>query len=394
MRPILALTGLAALTGTPAAAAAHCSEPAAEAAGAAVRTARAQLEAIPLGDSDSSIKPAAGAAIERTKDRIRTFVQAKMACAAESPKPAILAGALMAEGDGFVDSAPYDPENAPPDRHGNVLAYQVAPVPAHPEMLAVVATLGIKCGSDSMLMLYGRTGGGWREVMVRRSEPYKEISGGWQDLHFAVSPPDSDGRWFVATVSSTPWCSSAWQGMPYALARPGKAPDRPDVFFRGKGVTYLGNDEDLSVRAEPGAVEIRHDGSSIDPSIVIRRHVLRYAISGDRVRRVQPVAENVRDFADEWIASKWAEAKDWSGGDRALEASHSAVAGAHYKTLDEFASIRDCEDGLTQIEIADRRGAGWFLFARGDSDGPWTMERVERQARTRCTGPDRLSQPD
>lgn len=369
---------------------AACSPAALAAAGAAVRAARAELSAIPSGEGDTSVSPAASRLIERTKDRLHGFVRAEMACAPASPEPVALEAAMAARGDAFVDTAPYDPERAPPDRHGRYLAYRIERVSSQPGMLAVTATLGINCGTDSMLMLYAREGGRWRELMVRRAAPYRKVSGGWGDLRFAVSPKDAQGRWFVATVSTTPWCSSAWQGLPFELARPGPAPDRASVFFRGKNTVYLGNDEDLLLEAERGAVEIRHDGGSLDSGILVRRHVRRYAVAGQSVRRTQPVAESVRDFVDEWITSPWTEARDWSGRDPELARVHARLHPDHYGQLDDFVSIRTCGGGLTQIEIGAENGPNWFFLVRGA--GPWSLERVARQAGAGCTGPDRLGE--
>ena len=242
-----------------------------------------------------------------------------------------------------------------------------------------------------MLLLYRHSGAGWEEAMVRRSEPYSEIRGGWADLRFAVSPPDKDGNWFVATLSTTPWCTSAWQGMPYELARPGPSPDRPRIVFRGRNTIYLGNEADLVLKAERDAFEIRHNGSSLDPDILIRRHVRRYLVAGESVQRIQPVAESIRDFADEWIEAPWAEARDWSRSDPALAAAHSALQAARHKTLGGFASIRACAGGATQVEIGGQEGPGWFLLVRGGVAGPWTMERVARRAAAGCAGPDRLN---
>jgi hypothetical protein len=226
--------------------------------------------------------------------------------------------------------------------------------------------------------------------MVRRSAPYRKVSGGWQELRFAVSPPDAGGGWFVATVSTTPWCSSAWRSIRYALSRPRPAADRPLVFLQGEATDYMGYDREVVVKAERDAFELRNDAGSVDLDILVRRHVRRYAISGNLARRVQPVAENVRDFADEWIDSRWAEAKDWSAPGPALAAAHAGLQAARWKTLAGFASIRGCAGGATQVEIAGDGAPGWFLIARGGVAGPWTMERVERRAVAGCNGPDRL----
>ena len=357
-----------------------------------MRMARAMLLAVPPDEDGTSVPPPAGRRIEALKDRMRDFVRTMMACAPTSAEPAALAAAMERRG-GVSDGTTGDAIPPSDDRHGSLVAFDVSRVEGHPDMLAVVATLAIRCGSDSMLILYRRTPSGWRETMVRRSEPYSEIRGGWGDLRFAVSPRDPEGRWFVATVSTTPWCTSAWQGLTYAVARPGPSPDRPDVFFRGKGTIYLGDESDLVLRAEQGAFEIRHDGSSLDSDILVRRHVRRYAVAGGSVRRVQPVAESVRDFVDEWVESPWAEAKAWSGSDPGLAAAHSGLKAARFETLGGFASIRACPGGATQIELAAQEGPGWFLLVRGGAAGPWTMEHVARQAAKACAGPDRLNRP-
>lgn len=350
---------------------------------AEMRMARAVLLAVPPESDGTLVPPRAGRRIEALKDRMRDFVRTMMACAPTSVEPAALAAAMEQRG-GVSDGTTGDAVPPSDDRHGSLVAFEVSRVEGHPELLAVVATLTIKCGSDSMLILYRRTPYGWRETMVRRSEPYSEVRGGWGDLRFAVSPKDSQGNWFVATASTTPWCTSAWQGMPYELARTGPAPDRPKVFFRGKSSIYLGNESDLLLRAEQDAVEIRHDGASLDPDILIRRHVRRYAVTGETARRVQPVAENVRDFADEWISSPWAEAKGWSGSDPGLAAAHSRLQSARYKTLGGFVSTRRCSGGATRIELGEQGGTGWFLIVRGGQAGPWTVERVGRRTEARC----------
>jgi hypothetical protein len=354
-----------------------------------MRRASSVLLAGPPEDDGTSVPPPAGRRIEALKDRMRDFVRTMMDCAPASVEPAALAAA-MAQRGGISHGTTGDAVPPPPDRHGSLVAFEVSRVEAHLDMLAVVATLAIKWGSDSMLILYRSTPSGWRETMVRRSEPYSEVKGGWGDLRFAVSPSDAQGGWFVATVSTTPWCTSAWQGMPYELARPGPAADRPRVFFRDKGTIYLGNESDLLVKAERDAFELRHDGSSLDPDILVRRHVRRYSVAGENVRRVQPVAESARDFADEWISSPWTEAKGWSGSDPALAKAHSALQAARRETLRGFDSVRACSGDYDEVQLDDRGGPNWFLLIRGGTDGPWTLERAARRSAKRCLDADGL----
>jgi hypothetical protein len=348
-----------------------------------MRMAHAVLLAVPPAEDGTSVPPAASRRIEALKDRMRDFVGKMMACAPAAVEPAALTAAMEQRG-GVSAGTTGDAVLPSDDRHGSRVDFQVSRVEAHPDMLAVVATLAIKCGSDSMLILYRRTPSGWRETMVRRSEPYSEVRGGWGDLRFAVSPSDAAGNWFVATASTTPWCTSAWQGMPYEIARPGPSPDRPRIILRDKNTIYLGDESDLVLKAEPGAFEIRNDGSSLDPEILIRRHVRRYAVAGDSVRRVQPVAESVRDFADEWISSPWPEAKAWSGRDPGLAPAHQALQESRYETLAGFDSVRGCSADSTEVQLGDRKGPNWFLLVRGGPDGPWTLERASRRSSKGC----------
>ena len=354
-----------------------------------MRWARSLLLVVRPEDDGTSVSAPAGRRIEALKDRMRDFVRTMMACAPSSVEPAALAAAMEQRG-GVSEGTTGDAVPPSDDRHGSLVAFEVSRVEAHPDMLAVVATLRIKCGSDSMLILYRRTPSGWREAMVRRAEPYREVKGGWGDLRFAVSPADSTGNWFVVTASTTRLVYLCLQGMPYEPARPGAAPAGPSGYSVKNTNIYLGNDGDLSLRAEQGAVEIRHEGASLDPDILIRRHVRRYEVAGNTVRRVPPVAESVRDFVDEWIVSPWTEAKDWSGPDPELARLHARIHPDHYRQLDEFASIRACGGGLTQVEIGADEGPSWFFLVRDRRESPWIMERVGRRAAAGCSGPNRL----
>ena len=99
-------------------AAGACSREAVAAAGKAVRSARAELMAVPLEADGTLVPPATSRLIEGTKDRLRVFVRAEMACAPASADPEALAAAMAAQGDAFVDAAPDDrgPSRAVPSR--------------------------------------------------------------------------------------------------------------------------------------------------------------------------------------------------------------------------------------------------------------------------------------
>ncbi|HEU0134784.1 MAG TPA: hypothetical protein VFR28_08170, partial [Allosphingosinicella sp.] len=154
--------------------------------------------------------------------------------------------------------------------------------------------------------------------------------------------------------------------------------------------TWLGGESDLSLWAQEDAFELRHVSSSIDPAVHNRPHVRRYSVNGASVRRVPPVAGSVRDFVDEWIVSPWAEAKDWSANVPALARLHAQLKANRFDLLGEFASIRACAKGLTQVEIGSEKGPGWFFLVRDHRESPWRMESASRRSTAGCTGPNRL----
>jgi hypothetical protein len=257
------------------------------------------LVAVPYKDMESEVSPKEGAAIERVKNRIQDFVRLAMRCSQAGATPAAIQATLTAKGGD--DSLPGVPAYTP----GGTLGYEAKSVPGRPGWIAVVPTLGIECGSDAMVMIFARDREGWREMISRRSAPLRSIDEGWGGLEYAVSQPDRSGRWYLAVASTTPWCMSIWRGLRYDLSRPGARGGRPHIFFSKQVYTQLSDTPD-PLHATTSMFEIRHAGHSFTVGFS-RPHIERYAIAGDRVRRIQPAALNPRDFAEEWIISPWAE---------------------------------------------------------------------------------------
>ncbi len=374
----LVLFGLAARR---AEAAAPCSPDRAAAAGAAVRQARARLTAIPVGsDMEIEVSRPTRRAMEALKDRIRVYGAEALRCAPAHPDAKALQAAVSAGGDAFEDTAPFDPAHPTRAVNGNGLGYEVVLYPDHPDLLGLVARVQIACGDDGMLMLYRRGPSGWRELMVRRSRPYRDLSGVWSSLEHRISPDDARGRWYLATMHGGPWCVSNWHGLDYDLSRPGPAPGRPHVFFKANRSVYLGYDEPYVMRAEAGWFEQRRYSDSMDIEVMIRRHIDRYAINSDRVTRIQPVAENARDFVDEWASSPWREARTWSAP--RLRRRHALIARQATRFRLGFEAVRHCPGGLTEFELDGDRGPTWFLVVSGT--GPYRMAQVSRRARPGC----------
>ena len=137
-----------------------------------------------------------------------------------------------------------------------------------------------------------------------------------------------------------------------------------------------------------GQFDIRHSGESIDPGVLVRTHIRRYRIDGDRVQRVQPVALDARDFADEWIVSPWSEAADWSAHSSRLRRVHARLAhmAEHFELT--FKSVRGCGGGRTQVWVENDEGRGAILLVRGR--GPFKLEQILASPSADCRGRDQM----
>lgn len=370
----------------------RCSEAVLAARAAAVGEARTYLAELELGDGATEVTAEAQRRIEALKDRIATFVRSVAACGGSGMTAERMEARLAVAGAG-LDQRRFDANYDIRDVHGASLSYEVRVPPGRPDLLAVVARFRINCGEDSLFFLFDRSGPPLRPLIAHRSAPYDEISGGWENLRYAVSPRSGDRRWYVVLAHTPPWCQSAWRSLRYELVRPGANADRPNVFFRQSVSNYIGNDSPLVIDAGADRLRIEHDGGILDPSIIVRRHVESYAIDGESVRRIQPAAFNVRDFVDAWLAVAWSEARMWSAGP-ALEQPHRTIVaslrrdGSYY----EFGPIRRCGAGLHQVVLhPEAFGSAlppprWHLVVSGG--GPWRIERVSDTPAAGCRGPD------
>jgi hypothetical protein len=366
----------------------RCSPERVESAGRAVKAARETLAAVPVGDMDTGVDAAAQRGIEALKDRLHDFIRAVMACAPASDTPAALNALLATRGAPVKPRTLHDIADFK-DGHGQDLTYAAAAIPGHPGMIGIVATFGIECGDDSILTLYQRRGGRWRELIARRSKPYKDVAGALDGVEYVVSRPDADGHWYLAVMTGTAWCTSAWRGLRFELTRPGRDADRPKVLLSRSVGAYIGYDDLGVMHANPRSFDLRTDGSIRDVDILVRKHVYHYAIAGDRVRRIQPVALNARDFVDEWIDRPWSQSKSLSGPEPGLAAAHSALRRERDRrgaTGLHFLAVRRCARSGAEVEVDSDGAEPWFLRVVGKN--PFRLAATGRHRSAGCRGPD------
>jgi len=378
-----------------------CSEPQVAASARQVGSARNALLELPIGDGlETDVSPRAQEAIAAMKNHLAAFIDAYMTCATTEPDAAKVKADLSVLGhayrmpEGFISNS-----QLPQDfgKYGFELWFDAKPVPRN-RLFAITATFDIECGSDTMLLIYAPKGGPWEQVLRWESKPYKEVSGAFWALNYGISPTDKSGNWYAVTAYINPWCSSTWSSIHYSVLRPGALSQQPATLFSGSDSIWWGGEDFSKLVVGKADFDLRFHAESIDPGIHNRAWVRHFAVRGDVVRRVRPVATSAGDFVDEWVVSPWGEASSWSAAGSAtlLKGSHDRLASLQHsvKGFFNFESIRECSDELAhrQVELSYEGSERPHFFFRVIGASNYVLSRIAEKPDPRCKGPNELEQ--
>ena len=238
----------------PAARAANCPQAEIGTSASQVQDARNVLLGLPPS-AEPLLTKAAATAIANMKLKLAGFVRAYMHCQPENADVGGIAVDLARLG-WAQDQAP-----ARGPLFSGALVFE-AKTP-QPGMIGITARFGINCGSDTMLLLFEHSDEGWNETLRAESPPYRDTAHAYQDLDYAVAPPDNDGSWFLVETHRPASCAvGGTEGLNYSVLRPTQDATKPKVL-------YTGHDAALGAGAQ---VDIRSYGFSlIAPSHAPRR---------------------------------------------------------------------------------------------------------------------------
>jgi hypothetical protein len=307
--------------------------------------------------------------------------------------------ALIALADGYMACAPPDRAAAAIEGDLTRLLGVAGPTDAGPRfrvrrweagVIGVVADVPIPCGDDAMLLVFAPKQGRWREALRWRSAPYRRVSDAFGSFDYAISPLDVEGRWYAVAKAVAPWCASTWSSVGYAVLRPGPTETRPYLLYTTHDPIWTGRDDDHGVLwVRPDEFELRFRGASIDSNIQSRTWIRHFAVDGDEVRRIPPIALSPRDFVDEWIVSPWPAVSGWTAADTRsqLEPVHDRL---HKIGAFRFLSAHRCagEPGHYEISLSDTYGVSYFVRVVGE--GPYELRWVSQAPSQTCGGRDLL----
>jgi hypothetical protein len=382
-----------------------CSQTGVNRTAAQVDLVRKNLLELPIGDGlHTDVSPLAQHTIASMKSALGDLIRAYLRCVSLQPDPAKIKSDLSALGHAFeMPSGTISNEDIPPDfgKFGFELSFQTM-LFEKPRLLGVAANFSIKCGNDTVLLIFSPGTQSWKEVLHWQKKLYATVAGGTLAFDYGISPPDHAGQWFLVTHDIAPWCSSTWSDIRYSVLRPTPNPDHPKTLFSGSDFMWWGNEDYGTLAVQRDAFDLRFHSDSIDSGVHNRVWIRHYSVIGDAVVRIQPVAVSPRDFVDEWIVSPWLQASQWSSDSALTELKQAHIAWSRRRrsntSLLEYYSVHRCGDSSDryQIEVAEETGPKFetarsvYFQVRGSDN--YTMLRVAYEPDAKCNGPNILDE--
>ncbi len=321
----------------------------------AVTRVRGQLLSISVGNMDYMVPPEVSSLLTVYKHQVRQMVAASVAnstpeISAETLREKLLT--LLSEKGVVVDDADrqYQADaDLYQDIYGLVHAVDVKRYPNTPNVLTVAIRYGISCGSDYTLYVFEHNAIGWNMKIALEQNDYTDVAGALGGLEYSISPPASDGNWYLLYGTVNNWCSSNWQGLTYSALRPGKNPFASSPIITKNSGIYIGVDQVLKLTANANDFQVSyHDANKFEAGDT-RIHVEHYGVDGETAVRIPPFAASPLGFLDEWSRMPWAEAQRWTSPTKHMARMHRLLQKG---ASDGIGAIQSCpQSGAWQIEI-------------------------------------------
>ena len=216
-----------------------------------------------------------------------------------------LVRAGMAEKESPPDSGP-EPEAFANPRFWNVRV-TLDRRPELPDLLFVVAGLGVGCGEDQAVYGYRFDTNGWNRAM----SDHPETDWGTSVSSLDLSEAGFNGHRLLVIHRTTVQCASTWVGTNYAVFRVSKNSITP--LLAGDHEFWMGNyDNGLIFSLKPEELIIELLDRSLDGGVHNRTQIHRYTFLDGVVKRMEPFALQPQDFAEEWLTRPWSEMRPLS----------------------------------------------------------------------------------
>jgi hypothetical protein len=375
-----------------------------------VKAIQTSLLAFKLRDEmDEQVPAPLQAQITQFKTALAGYSDLLFACSQSSAEPGSLQSTMARQLDANNPEPTqqiYDPNKPLQLDHiyGDSLHVKVAMPSEIPKLRLVEFSFEIGCGKDSLLIAYEQRADQWKRVLQWQSPPYDSVDQSFGDFFvYTALPQPGTNNWLLAVAHGHPWCTSRWSSFNLDLLQPMSSPQNPSV-LQHINHGYVRFEVEPVLKSVPGGFQLRLETGMIDTDIMTRIGIYRYRLTGTEFERVQPIANNGRDFVDEWLQSPWSEAAKWSSPTNltALKQIHSEIHedqnSGSANTFYNFGPVLRCADSRQhfQVELDQRTSDGkgklqpgeptWFHIQQGSNS--FTMLDSAYHKDSRCSGPD------
>jgi hypothetical protein len=170
----------------------------------------------------------------------------------------------------------------------------------------------VRCGEDQAVYGYRFDANGWARVI----SDHPQSDWGSSAAPAELSDADAQGRRLLLIYRWSVQCASTWMGASYSVIRiANDAATPPVTLLSGEHGFWMGNEDDgLLFALKPNELIIELLDNSVDAGIHNRTEIHRYSFV-DGVKRLDPVAFQPQDFAEEWLTRPWSEMQSRSAAE-------------------------------------------------------------------------------
>lgn len=252
----------------------------------------------------------------------------------------------------------------------------------------VLAHVTAGCGFDDAVYMYDVRGERWKRMFA----DHPRSAWGWENAKVEISDPAGDGRRLLLVDYSSTQCASFWMGSHYSVYRIDVNAESATRLTSNEHGFYLGNHDGALAVLRPNELILEFLDHSLDSGIHNRTNIQRYSFVDDRVTRLDPVAFQPQDFAEEWLTRPWDEMSSRSepGLEEWHEKFRADFLAAEYRSVVPCAARPDrwlIDLGLTNLgekELSEPEDI--FLLVHALGSDRYSMEAVSEDEPEGCPG--------
>ena len=283
--------------------------------------------------------------------------------------------------------------------YGGGLTVAVRAVPGQADLVSIEMAYSIECGGDNLLLLFRRTASGWRRELLYANPDLNQVGDAFGDFFIWSLVPGPGGKPLLAAAHGTPWCTSRESELHVDLIAPASDAG-PQKTLAHLDHGYSRDDQvPAALKPMPEGFQFRALDDSLDfDNLFTRPRVYRFRTSGGTLERMQPIADNARDFVDAWMQLPWPEAARWAvNPSPAMKAVRHRFDYNLVKSRPElqFGPVLACGGMRFQVEMdlsEDDRDSKLFAQVRREP-AEFLLVSFAPQPDAACKGPDLMAKP-